>query len=393
MAYIDRKQKDYILKLLSIFPVVGIIGARQVGKTTLIKLLQKKIDKPSIYIDLESDTDTLKFRMPELYLKQHLDKCILIDEIQRNKSLFPLLRSIIDIDRKNAMYLITGSASPELIRDSSESLAGRIAYVQLHPFHIDEIDKNDLSKHWFNGGFPTAFLAKDSFSSAVWREQFIRTYLEKDLPILGLDVPYNNFKKFITILAHVNGQTINYSSIAKSMTLSIPTINKYIDFLEKAFLITKLHAYTANVKKRLVKSPKIYFNDTGILHSLLRIDRFENLQSHIYLGASWETYVINQIKNILKNEYELYFYRTHNGAELDLLIEKGGEIYMGIEIKYTDAPKLSKGNYLAMEDIKSKENYVITPSSDTFPIKENVWVISISNFMQLLKEKNMTIWV
>ena len=290
------------------------------------------------------------------------------------------------------MYLITGSASPELIRDSSESLAGRIAYVVLQPFHLDEIDKNDLNEHWLNGGFPGAFLAKDSFGSTVWREQFIRTYLEKDLPILGLDVPYDSFKKFITILAHVNGQIINYSNISKSMALSIPTINKYIDFLEKAFLITKLHPYSANVKKRLVKSPKVYFNDTGILHSLLRIDTFENLQSHIYLGASWETYVINQIKNILRNEYDLYFYRTHNGAELDLLIEKGGIICMAIEIKYTDAPKLSKGNYYAIEDVKSKENYIITPSSDTYPVKENIWVISIENFMLLLKDKNMTLW-
>ena len=333
-----------------------------------------------------------KLQTPELYLIQHLDKCIIIDEIQRKKKLFPLLRSVIDRDRKNAMYIITGSASPELIRDSSESLAGRIAYIELPPSHIDEIDKLQINEHWLKGGFPLAFLVKNNKESILWREQFIRTYIEKDLPILGLDIAYDSFKKFITILAHNNGQTVNYSSIAKSMALSTPTINKYIDFLNKALLIKKIQPFIPNIKKRIVKSPKIIFKDTGILHSLLGIDLFDNLQSHIYLGASWEAYVTNQIHSILKSEYELFFYRTHHGAEMDLLIEKGGKIEMALEIKYTNAPKLSKGNLLAIDDIRAKANFMITPSSDTYPIKEHITVISLLGFMDYLKKKKMTLW-
>lgn len=392
MNSIVRKQIAYILDLLSYFPVVGILGARQVGKTTLVKKLKNYLDKDTVYIDLESDADSIKLSSPELYLSKQLDKCVIIDEIQRNKNLFPLIRSVIDRDRKNAMYLITGSASPELIRDSSESLAGRIAYVELNPFHIDEIGFEKLYKHWLVGGFPNSFLANKNIHSLLWREQFIRTYIEKDLPILGLNVPYANFKKFITILAHINGQTINYSNIAKSMALSTTTINKYIDFLEKALLIKKVNPYTTNIKKRLVKSPKIYFNDTGILHSLLGIDDLDNLQSHIYLGTSWENYVFIQINNILKNKYEIYFYRTSHGAEIDLIIEEGGEAIIAIEIKYTNAPKLSKGNYISFDDINAKYNFIITPESDTFFIKENIQIISLKNLISFLKINEMTLW-
>ena len=392
MENIYRKNILHIKKLLTFFPVVGILGARQVGKTTLVKELRASIPKETLYIDLESNADLAKLSDPELYLSKHADKCVIIDEIQRKKELFPLMRSLVDKDRKEAMFLITGSATPELIRDSSESLAGRIAYVILNPFHIDEIGIINIDKHWLVGGYPLSFLANETFFSWEWREQFIRTYIEKDLPILGLKVSYVNFRKFIVILAHTNAQTINYSNIAKSMAMTIPTINKYIDFLEKAFLLIKVAPFHTNTKKRLVKSSKIYFSDTGILHNLLGIDTLENLQSHIYLGASWETYVINQITGFLKNEYEVFFYRTHNGAEVDLILARGGIALIAVEIKYTNAPKVSKGNYLAFEDVKALTNYIITPSSDTYEIKKGIIVISLYNFLELLKEEKFTLW-
>ena len=390
--YIYRKLTKHIESLLGFFPVIAIIGPRQVGKTSLVLQLIKKIPKDTFYIDLESPEDLTKLKDSELFFKLHLHDCLAIDEVQRKKELFPILRSVIDKNRVPARFILTGSASPDLIRDSSESLAGRIAYIQLQPFHIDEIDYTNMYKHWLNGGFPISFLTDETTYSSQWRTSFIDTYIERDLPLLGLRMHAERFRIFISILAHVNAQTLNYSQIAKSIELSIPTIKNYIDFLVKALLVRKINPYISNTKKRLIKSPKIYFTDTGILHSLLRIKDQEHLLSHNLVGFSWETYIVNQIAGILKDEYNLYFYKTSHGAEVDLLIEHALHIVIAIEIKMTNAPKLSKGNHIAFQDVNADENYVITPTSDTYPIKENIRVISIKDFIQLLKDKKMTLW-
>ena len=234
MVKVYRRTIPYIKKLLNYFPVVGILGARQVGKTTLVKELIPELTKQVSFIDLESTSDLIKLTDPELFFKNNEDKCIIIDEIQRRKDLFPLLRSVVDNKIEPARFIILGSASPELIRDSSESLAGRIAYVDLFPFNIDELDYSDMIKHWVRGGFPLSFLAPNEFLSNEWRNNFIRTYIEKDLPLLGLSIPFPVFWKFINMLAHINSQTINYSNLSKSLEVSIPTISRYIDFLEQA---------------------------------------------------------------------------------------------------------------------------------------------------------------
>lgn len=392
MVKVYRKSTVYIEKLLNYFPVVGILGARQVGKTTLAKALAPGLNKEVSYIDLESTADLIKLTDPEMYFKNNEDKCIIIDEIQRRKDLFPLLRSVVDNKIEPTRFIILGSASPELIRESSESLAGRIAYVDLFPFNIDELDYKNLKKHWLRGGFPLSFLAPDEFLSIEWRNNFIRTYIEKDLPLLGLTISFQVFWKFINMLAHINSGIINYSNLSKSLEVSVPTIARYIDFLEQALLVKKVKPWSKNIKKRLVKTPKLYFTDTGILHSLLGIDSFEHLEMNSYLGNSWETYVVNQVYSMLKKEYQLYFYRTHNGAEIDLLIEKSGTIYKAIEIKYTNAPKLSKGNLISFEDVGAKENIVITPSSDFYEIQKGIYVMSLQDFIKRLKDEKFTIW-
>ena len=392
MVKVYRRTIPYIKKLLNYFPVVGILGARQVGKTTLVKELIPELTKQVSFIDLESTSDLIKLTDPELFFKNNEDKCIIIDEIQRRKDLFPLLRSVVDNKIEPARFIILGSASPELIRDSSESLAGRIAYVDLFPFNIDELDYSDMIKHWVRGGFPLSFLAPNEFLSNEWRNNFIRTYIEKDLPLLGLSIPFPVFWKFINMLAHINSQTINYSNLSKSLEVSIPTISRYIDFLEQALLIKKIKPWSKNIKKRLVKTPKLYFTDTGLLHSLIGIDDFNSLEMNIYLGNSWETYVVNQIYSILKKEYQLYFYRTHNGAEIDLIIEKSGTVFIAIEIKYTNAPKLSKGNLISFEDVGAKEKIIITPSSDYYEIQKGIYVMSLQDFIQKIKNEKFTIW-
>lgn len=387
---IARLSEKYLKRLLEYFPVVVILGARQVGKTTLLKSIIGKLYIDTVYIDLESTSDLIKLTDPELYFKNNEDKCIIIDEVQRDKSLFPVIRSVIDSNKRPARFILSGSASPELIRDTSESLAGRIAYIDLNPFHIEELGYENLIKHWVRGGFPLSYLAPDDFFSNEWRNNFIRTYIEKDLPLLGLKIPFPIFWKFINILAHVNSETINYSNISKSLELSIPTINRYIDFLEQAFLIRKIQPYHTNVKKRLVKTPKFYFSDTGLLHSLLNISNYESLEMNIYLGNSWETYVVNQILIILKKDYNLFFYRTQAGAEIDLLIERSGIVYKAIEIKYTNSPKLSKGNINAFEDIGSKQNIIVTPGSDSYEMTKGVHVMSLMNLIKMLFSEGFT---
>ncbi len=391
MDTIRRHIEKHLLKLLNYFPVVGILGARQVGKTTLVNIIKEKLNKTFVYIDLESPSDKRKLEDPEVFLEFHKEKCVIIDEIQRNKELFPIIRSLVDKHKTPSRFIILGSASPELIRDSSESLAGRIAYIDLFPFNIYELQYKNINKHWLQGGFPLSVLANDIFYSSEWRENFIRTYIERDIPLLGLNVRNIDFRKFLNLLAHINAQILNYSNISKSMELTVPTINKYIDFLEKAFLLKKIPPFSNNNKKKVVKSSKLYFTDTGILHQLLSISTFDDLQANIYQGASWENYVIIQISSILKKEYNLYFYRTHNAAEIDLIIEGNNTILFAIEIKYSNSPKLSKGNYFAFQDIKAKNNIVITPSSDNYPIKNNIEIINLVDFIKKLVIEKHTI--
>lgn len=379
---IRRRILPEIIDSFAYFPVVSIIGPRQVGKTTLAKQIIADSQIPSIYLDLERTSDIFKLENAELFLSQHKDKLVVIDEVQRKKDLYPLLRSLVDESNKPGQFLLLGSASPELIRHSSESLAGRIAYHRLHPIDIIEapenISQNDL---WLKGGFPKALLAHNENAAQEWMENFINTYLNRDLLQLGLNASPTVIRNLWSMMAHLNGQLLNATSIGKSLGLSTPTVKRYIDFLEEAFLLKSLHPFSWNMQKRLVKTPKIYLTDTGILHQLTGITDFINLAGNPIIGSSWESFVINQIDALKKKRIDLFFYRTHHGAEVDLVFTKGLTIVATAEIKYSNAPKLSKGNYIAFEDLKAPVNYVITPSSDDYFMEENVKVCSLKTFV------------
>jgi predicted AAA+ superfamily ATPase len=379
---IERSIKQELLKTINNFPVTGIIGPRQVGKTTLAKELAKSIGKKSIYIDLENPRDQIKLSDPVLFFESHLDKCVILDEIQLMPELFSVIRSMVDIKREASRYILLGSASPILIRQSSQSLAGRIAYIELSGFNVSELSLKSQSSLWQRGGFPDAYLATDNDIWLQWIYNFIKTYVERDLPALGLKISPKVMHNLWTMIAHSHGQVINFSKIGRSLEWSSTSIKKYIDFLENAFLIRQLHPYHANIKKRIVKSPKVFIRDSGILHYLLNITTKEDLQGHPVKGHSFEGFVIEQIMQKLPNNFKAYFYRTQHGAECDLVLTKASKPVMAIEIKYSSSPKLTKGNQISFDDIGAQYNYVITPNSDDFLIDKNTRVCSLNDFIK-----------
>lgn len=381
---IERYIFSELIEILDEFPVLGIVGPRQVGKTTIAKLLSKKINKETVFLDLENPRDVSKLTDPLLFFESNQDKCIIIDEVQIKKELFPIIRAVIDQNREPARFILLGSASPELIRDASESLAGRIYYKELTPFHFEEIKEvTTYQKHWLNGGYPEALLTESKTKSKRWRSSFIQTYIERDLPMLGLQSKITDMQRLIRMISHIHGNQLNYQTLSKSMGLSGPTIKKQIDFLEHAYIVRLLEPYYHNIGKRLVKSPKIYFRDTGILHSLLDVDDFDALFSNPVIGNSWEGYVIEQIYAVLPESYTLNYYRTQQGSELDLVICKNLKPFMGIEIKYNSSPKFSVGNEISLQDLGLEKCYIIVPETESYLLKPNVEVISLN---QLLTE-------
>lgn len=381
---IVRKDKQHVLDLMEYFPIVGIVGPRQVGKTTLVKALRGQLNRKAIYIDLEYPEDLNKLTDPVLFFEQNQEACIIIDEVQRMSELFPVLRSVIDRKREPGRFILLGSASPGLIRDASESLAGRIAYVELSPFNLIEIgDILSYDKHWFYGGFPNALLAPNPRLSKIWLQQFVQTYIERDLPLLGFPGSPQIASRLWQMLAHYNGNLLNASSFANALGISVPTVNRYLDFFEDAFLIRRLRPWEINAKKRLVKSPKIFIRDTGLLHHLAGIADFNGLLGNVLIGSSWENYVIEQIYQLLQEDYKLYFYRTQAGAEADLILVKGIKPICCIEIKYTSNPKVTKGLMNVISDLGSVNNFIITPLSDTYSLNPQLTVINLVNFLTL----------
>ncbi len=377
---IERQITHKLLKTIYHFPVTGILGPRQVGKTTLAKHLAKIIDKQSVYIDLENPRDLIKLSDPNLFFEANMDQCIIIDEIQLKPDLFPVIRSMVDHNRIPSRFILLGSASPLLIRETSESLAGRIAYIELSGFNILEV--NEINKLWFKGGFPDAYLSGDNEIWFQWLENFIRTYTERDLPLIGLDVSPTILKNLWSMIAHMHGNIINYSSLSKSLGFSATTIKKYLNFMEEAFLIRQLHPYFSNSKKRLIKSPKIFIRDSGVLHYLLFLQDEKMLQGHPMKGNSFEGFVVEQILQMIQNKYQASFYRTQHGAECDLVLAQGNRPKMAIEIKYTSTPKPTKGNLFSFQDIGAEHNFIITPDSDDFQIAENIRVCSLPIFLK-----------
>ncbi|WP_031529578.1 ATP-binding protein [Dyadobacter crusticola] len=367
------------LEQLSDNPAVALLGPRQVGKTTLVKELQSRFDRPCIYLDLESNADLTRLQDAELYLDERRESIIILDEIQRMPSLFPLMRSLIDRERVPGRFILLGSASPDLLKDSSETLAGRISYLELHPLQLEEVKEDvNYTVHWLRGGYPAMLQAVSDRSSARKMADFISSYIERDLPLLGLPGNPSNIRLLLNMLVSVHGSLLNVSQLANSLKMSMPTVQTYLDYLENAFLIRRLLPWHVNVSKRLVKSPKIYVRDSGMLHSLAGITSLEDLTGNIIVGNSWEGYVNQQIIAALPFDVKPHFYRTQDGAELDLVLVKGNTVKLAIEIKYTNSPSLSRGNTNAQQDLGNPLLLVVTPSADDFKMKENIQVCSIA---------------
>ncbi len=379
---ITRFLTPTILKYLNHFPAVAIIGPRQSGKTTLAKLIQTLIKKESTYLDLERLEDLAKIENPALYMENRKEECIILDEIQRRPELFPEMRSLIDRHRVPGRFLILGSAGPDLIRQSSESLAGRITYVELTPFHILEINAEDTDKLWINGGFPEPFLSQDDQIRQAWHQSFITTFIERDLPILGLNTSPVQLRKFVNMISGIQGSILNSQMLSRSMGTSATTVMRWLDYLEKSFLIRRLPPYYLNIKKRLVKSQKLYIRDTGILHSILGITTFKQLSDSIQIGASWESFVIEQIITNMGKHLQAWFYRTHEGTECDLLLTRNNVPVACLEIKIAAVPKRTRSLTLAINDLKTNQNFIIVPKCDeTFSLTENITVCQLNTFV------------
>ena len=380
---IKRLLQERVEKSLMGYPVVGILGSRQVGKTTLAKMIKDRMKKKVIYLDLELPSDLNKLQDPELYLSRFEDTLVIIDEIQRMLSLFPLLRALVDRKRTAGRFLILGSASLELIRHSSESLAGRIIYHELSPFSLSEINNERIQKLWLRGGYPESYLLKSNDDSFTWREAFIKTYLEMDIPQLGIRIPAQHLRRFWTMIAHSHGQLWNASKIAGSLGVSAPTVKSYLDILEETFIVRQIQPYHSNIKKRLIKSPKVYIRDSGLLHTLLNIRTIEDLHSHPSLGSSWEGFIVEQILGILPERWQAYFYRTGAGAEIDLVLFDSKHKPIAIEIKYSLSPKLERGFWNAYEDLYCQKGYVVYPGAESYPLSKNVVTLPVKDMAEI----------
>lgn len=364
-------------------PVVAILGPRQCGKTTLARMYAKAEHLESIhYFDLEDPIDVVRLKNPKLTLEP-LQGLIVIDEIQYLPDLFKLIRVLVDKNSLQQKYLILGSASRELIQQSSESLAGRISYLELTPFSYSET--GDLETLWLRGGFPKSFLAATLEDSCEWRDAYITTYLEHDLPALGIQIAPQSLRRFWEMLAHYHGNALNASELGRSFGSADTTIRRYLDILSGTFMIRQLQPWHANIKKRQVKAPKIYFRDSGLFHTLLRIKTWEELNRNIKLGASWEGFALEEIiRSHHAKTHDCYFWQTHSGAELDLLLLINDQ-KIGFEFKYADAPRTTKSMHVSLEDLQLDHLYVIYPGSTDYRLTERISVCGLKNYLETLQ--------
>lgn len=377
-GYIPRFLFKEVIKGLKNNPVVAILGLRQSGKTELSKQILAE-NKGAVYLDLELPSDRNKLQDPEAFLEYNKDYLICLDEIQRVPEIFEVIRSKVDASKRMGQFLILGSASQDLIKQSSETLAGRIAYYQLYPITLPEIAADKLYDLWNRGGLPRSLLASDDEASYEWRLNYIKTFIERDIPQLGFTIPSVQIERFWRFAAHYHGNIFNASEIGKAMGLNYKTIQSYMYILEQTFTIRLLEPYFNNSKKRLVKSPKLYIRDSGILHALLKAEDYNDLLGRQNYGASWEGFVIENILDIL-SKWKGSFYRTSNGAEIDLLLERKNK-KIAIECKASSAPQPTRGFYSAIEDLNVDESYVIAPINDEFVLQNGTVVTSLSGFL------------
>ena len=383
---IERQLQSLITRRLSQTPAVVLLGPRQVGKTTLAKAVAAQHPQ-ALMLDLERESDRAALAQPELFFAAHRNEFLVLDEVQLTPHLFAALRPEIDADRRPGRFLLLGSASGDLLRQSGESLAGRVSYLELTPLLAAELQVTELAALqtlWLRGGFPLSCLAPDDESSYAWRQDFIRTFLQRDLPGMGVRVPAETLKRFWQMLAHLQGQLFNASQLGMSLGgASHSTATRYLDVLVDTMMVRRLPPHFTNIGKRLVKSPKVYLRDSGLLHALLSLATVQDLQGHPIAGASWEGFVVEQVAAALPPDAQLSFYRTAAGTELDLVIERGAR-KIGVEIKFSSAPKPTKGFWQALQDLQIDRACVIAPVSRRYPLAEGVDVMPLAELATLL---------
>lgn len=379
---IERSTEISILKQrLKSNPVVAILGPRQCGKTTLSKQLSSQWDSPVTFFDCENPQDLQQLHDPLLSLED-VKGLVVIDEIQRRPEFFPVLRVLVDRSPKTK-FLILGSASRDLIRQSSESLAGRISYLEIGGFSLGDFDSGKMDKLWIRGGFPRSFLSSTDAASFQWRQDFITTFLERDIPQLGLAIPAQSLRRFWTMLAHYHGQIFNASEIGRSLGVSDHTVQRYLDLLSGTFMVRQLRPWHYNTKKRLIKRPKIYFRDSGILHALFSLENKKDVSAHPKLGASWEGFALEEvIRNLQLKEEEASFWGVHTGGEIDLVFNRKGKMY-GVEIKYAQAPSMTPSMHSVFTELPLKHLWVVYPGRESYPLSHDVKVIPLSEVENL----------
>ena len=389
---IKRRLEVKIQNALKRSPAVALMGPRQVGKTTIALDISESLS--SVYLDLENPLDLVKVQDIAVFHAENRDRLIILDEVQRKPDIFAPIRGIIDKERRNGnkagQFLFLGSASIDLLQQSSESLAGRIAYIELQGIDVLEYANRQpekINELWLRGGFPESLLATSDSDSLEWRQDFIKTYLERDIPQLGPRIPAQTLGRFWTMLAHQQAGIINASQLAKNLEVSVTTIGRYLDLMCDLLLVRRLQPWTSNIGKRLVKAPKIYIRDSGITHSLLNISSYNDLLGHPVTGGSWEGFIVENILSVIPSGTLPFFYRTSNGAEIDLVLDFSGNEKWAIEIKRSSAPTLSKGFYIACEDIKADKRYVIYSGQERFTLSEEVIAVSLPDLMQELLDK------
>ena len=390
----QRQSQQKLAQLLQQFPAVGLLGPRQVGKTTLA-FAQKALYPDALYLDLELPSAQRQLDDPEAFLMAHAQQLVILDEVQRMPELFGILRGVIDQRRRmgqaSGQFLLLGSATGVLLQQSSESLAGRVAYVELPALQASEIftaphSAADLNALWVRGGFPLSWLAKTDAASMTWREVFISTYLEKDIPALGPRIPATTLRRLWTMLAHHQGELLDQSKLAAALAISGQTVSRYIDLLCDLMLVRRLPAWHGNVGKRLIRSPKVYVRDSGLVHALLGLSNLDAVLGHPVAGSSWEGFVIEQLINAAP-QAQASFYRTSNGAEVDLVLTFRNQQTWTIEVKRSSAPTVSKGFYQAAIDLAAVRKLLVAPVAQTYPMKEGIEVVDVMTAIRLVTEQ------
>ncbi len=384
---IKRRIRDKLDESIDHSPAVGLLGPRQVGKTTLA--LEIGATRPSLYLDLESPADRAKLADAGRYLAEHEDELVILDEVHRAPEIFQILRGLIDQGRRRGKaggrFLLLGSASVELLKQSGESLAGRISYLELTPFDATEVDGDRMDRLWIRGGFPASFLAANDRISLDWREDFIRTYLERDVPQFGSRIPAETLRRFWTMLAHHQAGMHNAATLAQGLGVDGKTVARYLDLLVDLLLVRRLSPWHRNVGKRLVKSPKVFVRDSGLVHALLGLGNKEQLLGHPVVGPSWESFVLETLLVLAPRGTEANFYRTAAGAEIDLVLTLPGGKLWAVEIKRSSAPKLERGFHLACADLKPAKRFVVYPGDDRFPLDAKTEVLGLAELGKRLQ--------